>query len=130
MGSKAFCVGSVMQAPSSPEWPVPISISPDKLASIQAEFSQRWAEMLSLAQQGILPPPADRRFKAEAWASNPSSLFMAHAYLLSGRVLQQMVDAVQLPERARERLRFTCMQWVEAMSPANFLATNPEALQR
>ena len=119
-----------MQAPSSPEWPVPVSVSPDKLASIQAEFSKGWADMLFQAQQGTLAPPPDRRFKGNAWASNPSSLVMAHAYLLSGKAIQQMVDAVPLPERARDRLRFSCMQWVEAMSPSNFLATNPEAQQR
>lgn len=119
-----------MHAPSSPEWPVPVSISPDKLASIQAEFSKGWADMLFQAQQGTLKPPADRRFKDDAWSSNPSSLIMAHAYLLSGKAIQQMVDSVALPDKARDRLRFSCMQWVEAMSPANFLATNPAALQR
>ena len=119
-----------MPAPSSPEWPVPVSVSPDKLASIQAEFSKGWADILSQAQQGTLMPPADRRFKGDAWAASPANLVMAHAYLLSGRAIQQMVDAVQLPERARDRLRFSCMQWIEAMSPANFLATNPDAQQR
>src|SRR5690606_27915605 len=119
-----------MRAPSSPEWPVPVSVSPDQLASIQAEFSKGWADIVFQAQQGTLMPPPDRRFKGDAWASNPVSLVMAHAYLLSGKAIQQMVDAIQLPDQARERLRFSCMQWVEAMSPANFLATNPEAQQR
>lgn len=118
-----------MRAPSPPEWPAPIGISSDKLAGIQAEFSQAWFDMLSRAQQGVLSPPADRRFKADAWAANPASLVMAHAYLLSSKAIQQMVDAAEIPEKARERLRFSCMQWLDAMSPANFLATNPEAQQ-
>lgn len=119
-----------MHAPSSPEWPVPVSISPERLASIQAEFSKGWADMLTRARSGTLAPPSDRRFKGNAWAASPASLVMAHAYLLSARAVRQMVDAVQLPDKAHERLRFNCMQWVEAMSPANFLATNPEAQQR
>lgn len=119
-----------MSAPSSPEWPVQVGVSPEKLANIQAEFVKGWADILAQAQQGVLASPSDRRFKGSAWAEHPSSLFMAHAYLLSGRTIQQMVDAVQLPERARERLRFACMQWVEAISPSNFLATNPDAQQR
>jgi len=119
-----------MRAATSPDWPVPVSISPDKLAQIQAEFSKGWADMLHQARQGTLAAPADRRFKGGAWASNSNSLVMAHAYLLSGRAVLQMVDAVQMPDKARDRLRFTCMQWVEAMSPSNFLATNPEAQQR
>lgn len=119
-----------MHAPSSTEWPVPVSVSPERLASIQAEFSKGWADMLSRAQNGTLTPPTDRRFKGSAWASSPASLVMAHAYLLSARAVQQMVDAIQLPDKAHERLRFNCMQWIEAMSPANFLATNPEVQQR
>src|SRR5690606_40868955 len=102
----------------------------ERLASIQAEFSKGWADMLSRAQNGTLTPPTDRRFKGSAWASSPASLVMAHAYLLSARAVQQMVDAIQLPDKAHERLRFNCMQWIEAMSPANFLATNPEVQQR
>lgn len=119
-----------MRAATSPEWPVPVSISPDKLAEIQAEFSKGWADLFFHAQQGTLAPPADRRFKGDAWAANVNSLVMAHAHLLSGRAVQQMVEAVQMPDKARERLRFTCMQWLDAMSPANFLATNPDAQQR
>src|SRR5690606_26367814 len=80
------------------------------------------------AQTGQLECPKDRRFSGDAWADNPSALLAAHAYLLSSRTMYRMVDAATVPETLRSRLRFSVMQWVEAMSPTNFLVSNPEAL--
>src|SRR3546814_16336141 len=54
---------------------------------------------------------------------------MAHIYLLSARALEQMIEAAQVSDAVRRRLRFSAMQWVDAASPANFLATNTDALQ-
>lgn len=109
------------------EWPIPVSVAPDKLAEIQAEFSREWSSILEQARLGSLAPPADRRFKSPGWASSSNCLLNAHAYMLSARAMQQMVEAAQLSEPLRNRLRFSVMQWVEAVSPSNFLATNPEA---
>lgn len=111
----------------SPEWPVPVSVAPDKLAGIQARFSDDWAHMVSSAGRGTLEPPADRRFSSPAWSENPSALIMAHTHLLSVQALNQMVEAANVTESVRNRLRFSVMQWVDAMSPSNFLATNPDA---
>ena len=52
---------------------------------------------------------------------------MAHLYLLSADAMQKMVDASEASAAVKERLHFSVMQWVDAMSPANFLATNPDA---
>ncbi len=116
-----------MSAPFPPEWPVPVSVAPDKLAAIHADFSREWQRIASGAQQGVLDKPADRRFAAKAWEASPGHLLAAHAYLLSAKAMNQMVDAAQVSEPERNRLRFSVMQWVEAVSPSNFLATNPEA---
>src|SRR5690606_8938258 len=64
---------------------------------------------------------------SKAWESSPGYLLSAHAYLLSAKALNQMVEAAQVSEPVRNRLRFSVMQWVEAMSPTNFTATNPDA---
>ena len=101
-------------------------VAPDKLAHIQAEFAQSWTAMAAQAQKGELQPPADRRFNSPAWASNPAFLLMAHAYLLSANAMNQLVDAAPVPEPVRNRLRFSTMQWIEAVSPSNFMATNPD----
>ncbi|NGM88825.1 class I poly(R)-hydroxyalkanoic acid synthase [Parapusillimonas sp. SGNA-6] len=119
-----------MSVPFSSEWPVAVSVAPDKLAAIQAEFSREWLRIVTGAQQGKLPAPADRRFSAKAWTeSGPAFLLAAHTYLLSAKALNQMVEAAQVDEGMRNRLRFSIMQWLEAVSPSNFLATNPEVQQ-
>jgi len=104
-------------------------VAPDALADIQADFSREWLRICDEAQRGVLAPPADRRFRGAAWAASRQHLLMAHAYLLSARVLSRMVDAAQVGEPLRNRLRFSIMQWVDALSPSNFLAFNPDAQQ-
>lgn len=106
-----------------------VSVAPQALAEIQADFSREWSNLYAQARQGALAPPTDRRFLAPAWASNNSNLMLAHAYLLSARAMSRMVDAAHVSEPVRNRLRFSVMQWLEALSPANFLALNPDALQ-
>ncbi|MVW77783.1 class I poly(R)-hydroxyalkanoic acid synthase [Bordetella sp. 02P26C-1] len=118
-----------MNAPNSPAWPVPVTIAPDALADIQADFSREWLRICDEACRGALTPPADRRFRGPAWVASSQHLLMAHAYLLSARALSRMVDAAQVGEPLRQRLRFSIMQWVDALSPANFLAFNPDAQQ-
>jgi len=118
-----------VNAPISAAWPVPVSVAPDALADIQADFSREWLRICDEAQRGVLAPPADRRFRGAAWAASRQHLLMAHAYLLSARVLSRMVDAAQVGEPLRNRLRFSIMQWVDALSPSNFLAFNPDAQQ-
>ncbi|AIT27077.1 poly-beta-hydroxybutyrate polymerase [Bordetella holmesii 30539] len=106
-----------------------MSVAPDTLADIQAEFSREWLRICDEAQRGVLPVPADRRFSSPAWQADKRHLLMAHAYLLSSRVLHRMVESAQVSEQLRTRLRFSIMQWVDALSPANFLAFNPDAQQ-
>lgn len=114
---------------SPSEWPVPASIPPDRLAEIQAEFSREWLRIMSESQRGTLAAPRDTRFSGQPWHANPAHLLTAHLYLLSARAMGQMVDAAQVSDAVRRRLQFSAMQWLDAASPANFLATNPDALQ-
>jgi len=75
-------------------------------------------------------PIADRRFANEAWVSNPASAFTAQLYLLNARTLTQLAEAVEAEPKTKARIRFAVQQWVDAMSPSNFLALNPEAQQK
>ena len=118
-----------MNANLSAAGPIPVSVAPEILADIQAEFSREWQRLCDDARRGALAPLADRRFAGDAWAANGSHLLLAHTYLLSARAMQRMVDAAQVSEPMRERLRFSIMQWVDALSPSNFLALNPDAQQ-
>jgi polyhydroxyalkanoate synthase subunit PhaC len=97
------------------------------LASVQANFLKQWQQISEAAVTGALPPVSDRRFRGEAWAQSPAHLLMAHLYLLSSDSVKRLVDATQVSDELKEQLRFSVSQWIDAMSPANFLATNPDA---
>jgi len=118
-----------MNAALEKNWPVPACIRPEALLEIQTQFLQGWQQVLQQAQEGSLNTPQDRRFRTQAWADNPAALLMAHAYTLSVEAMQNMVQAAQVPDAMRERLRFSVQQWVDAWAPSNFLATNPDAWQ-
>ncbi len=118
-----------MNSPSSTSWGLPPGVDQSELGQIQQNFIEQWQALAQLAAQGQLPEIKDRRFKSDAWRNSPMHALMAHVYLLSSDAMRQMVDASQVDERARGQLRFSVSQWLDAMSPANFFATNPEAQQ-
>lgn len=97
------------------------------MAAVQADFMKQWQQISESAARGALPPVQDRRFKGPAWEQSPIHTMMAHLYLLSGDAMKRLVDATQAPPAVKDQLRFSVTQWVDAMSPANFLATNPDA---
>lgn len=75
--------------------------------------------------------PGDRRFSNEAWKTDPNFDLLRQSYLLLTRNIQDMIDVVEgIPEQVRQRLHFYTRQMINAMSPGNFLWTNPEVLQQ
>jgi len=108
-------------------WTPPPGISQSAMTAIQQDFVQAWKRLSAEASQGQLAPLKDRRFSSEAWVKSPPHLMMAHLYLLSSQAMQRMVHAAEVPDEVKDRLQFSVMQWVDAMSPANFFATNPDA---
>jgi hypothetical protein len=79
---------------------------------------------------GAPKPLPDRRFAGQEWLQNPAAAYTAQMYLLNARTLMQMAESVQGDEKTKARIRFAVQQWVDATSPSNFLAFNPEALQK
>ncbi len=106
---------------------MPAAVPLDVLTSIQQDFAKDWADLAAAAQSGTLAPLSDKRFSAPAWRESPGGNLAAHSYLLSSRALLRLADGIQGSEALRQRVRFAVMQWVDTMSPANFLALNPDA---
>lgn len=118
-----------MNTPFTNPWTASTCIDQQQLVNLQTVFINRWQAIAQAAATGGLPLVADRRFKGEAWGDSPMHLMMAHLYLLSGEAMKQLVETSQVEPAVKDQLRFSVMQWVDALSPANFLATNPEAQQ-
>ncbi|HYZ62404.1 MAG TPA: class I poly(R)-hydroxyalkanoic acid synthase, partial [Acetobacteraceae bacterium] len=76
-------------------------------------------------------PAADRRFKDDAWKENEVFDFIKQSYLLSARYVQDIVSHVDgLDPKTARKVDFYARQFVDAMSPSNFLLTNPEVLRK
>jgi polyhydroxyalkanoate synthase len=89
-----------------------------------------WAALSSGKRETLAEPePGDRRFAAKEWQDNPYYDYLKQSYLLAARYLEQLVEAAQLEPQAKDRARFAAQQWIDAMCPANFPATNPDALR-
>jgi polyhydroxyalkanoate synthase len=73
----------------------------------------------------------DRRFKDDAWRENEVFDFIRQSYLLSSRYFTSVVQGTEgLDAKTAQKVDFYTRQFVDAMSPANFVMTNPEVLRR
>ncbi|MEY3220700.1 MAG: class poly(R)-hydroxyalkanoic acid synthase [Pseudomonadota bacterium] len=71
----------------------------------------------------------DRRFAGKAWEENPVFNYLKQSYLLASDVLTKAAEAANLDEENQKRLSFYTRYFIDAMSPSNFAATNPEVMQ-
>jgi polyhydroxyalkanoate synthase len=113
-----------------------LKLQPDTLAQLQAEYLREATALWNgaverLSGQGHEPPKiGDRRFAASDWASNPATAMAAQAYLLNSRTLMKMAEAIEGDAKTKARVRFAVQQWIDAASPSNYLALNPEAQRK
>jgi polyhydroxyalkanoate synthase len=115
--------------------------NPARLVQAQLGF---WQDYLTLWQNTtrriwsgeapspvIAEDPKDRRFKDEAWRDNEVFDFIKQSYLLSARYFTNVTHAADdLDPKTAQKVDFYTRQFVDAMSPSNFLMTNPEVLRR
>jgi len=94
-----------------------------------------WQQMFARSRGGVdqepvaRPDPGDRRFAAAEWRDDAYFDFIKQSYLLNARFLNDLVEAAEIDPRAKWRLRFLSRQFIDASSPANFAATNPEVMR-
>ncbi|MDH3318638.1 MAG: class I poly(R)-hydroxyalkanoic acid synthase [Betaproteobacteria bacterium] len=111
-----------------------MGVNREHVGALQAEYLEKqkalWQALAAgMPDTGVRAAPGDRRFAAREWRDDPYYSYLQQSYLLAAEYLEKLVEAAALEGQAKERLRFTVRQWVDAMSPANFAATNPEVLR-
>ena len=102
------------------------------LWSPQAELWRRsTAAMLGAEPPEPVAAPArgDKRFKHEDWSQNRVVDYIKQSYLLPSKYLEDVADVGELDDKDRKKVRFYTRQFIEAMSPSNFAAMNPEVLE-
>ena len=111
---------------------------PEKLVEISNRYYQKqldlWLSMLDRkpgeASQPVAQPDLhDRRFHSAEWKELPYFDYLKQYYLLTSQWLMELVESAKLDDEAKKKLRFFTRQYIDAMSPANFPATNPEVLK-
>ena len=77
------------------------------------------------------PGPKDRRFANPLWDTHPYFNFVKQQYLINAKAVEQAIsDVTDMDDKEKERLAFFSRQILDMMSPTNFLATNPDALEK
>ncbi len=112
---------------------------PQRILELQGKF---WNDYMSLwqttaqkmmgqsADDVIEPAKGDRRFKGEDWNNNPPFDHIKQAYLLASKFTLEAVRQTDgLEEKTAEKVDFYTRQFIDALAPTNFLATNPEVIR-
>nr|WP_067289937.1 class I poly(R)-hydroxyalkanoic acid synthase [Marinobacterium profundum] len=90
-----------------------------------------WQSLFTGSAAGnVEPTRGDRRFQAEEWSANPVFSYIKQSYLLTSKMLNEMASNANLSESEQRKLEFYTKQYIDALSPTNFAATNPEVLQQ
>ena len=78
----------------------------------------------------VAPLPGDRRFSAAAWREQPYFALLKQWYLLYAEYCRDLARLAPVPPADRQRLEFITRQYLDAIAPTNFPATNPDVLAR
>ncbi|QSA20547.1 class I poly(R)-hydroxyalkanoic acid synthase, partial [Vibrio furnissii] len=109
---------------------------PAALLQLQTEW---WEQQLKIWQTVVLEGKkeaivdselGDKRFAGDSWQSDPFFNFIKQSYLLYSKTYLDTIHSIEgLDEKAKERILFFSRQSINALSPSNFIATNPELLK-
>lgn len=113
--------------------------NPYRLAQVQMnliwDYFSLWQHSM-LRFWGLKTPPVaapskgDKRFKDEQWEEHFLFDFIKQSYLIAARHIHDTVCCIEgLDPRAQQKVNFYTRQFIDALSPSNFLATNPEVLR-
>ncbi len=112
---------------------------PDRAAAAQADLysglSEIWRQTLRrYGGEDVAPivasDAADKRFAAPEWRDNPFFDWLRQSYLLASRWAGDMVEKTEgLDPQMKAKAAFYTRLISSAISPSNFVATNPELLR-
>src|SRR3954469_21718807 len=109
---------------------------PNRAVELQSRLGRAYLDLWGAAARRMsgedtapvaTPDPKDRRFADPEWSSNQFFDFVKQAYLLSTDWADSLVkDAKELNPHTRQKAEFYVKQVANALSPSNFVLTNPE----
>ena len=111
---------------------------PQRTVELQTRLGTAYLDLWAAAAKrlaGEAPPPVaapaanDKRFADPEWSSNQFYDFLKQAYLLTVRWADHLVSDADLDPHTRQKADFYVRQIANALSPSNFVLTNPELLR-
>ncbi|MFZ6672333.1 class I poly(R)-hydroxyalkanoic acid synthase [Undibacterium sp. Xuan67W] len=102
-------------------------IDPAVMSQLQGDYMREFGKLWQDFFVSKVPDFSDKRFSSPDWHNHAMHAYSAASYLLNARFLMAMAESVDASEKVKQKIRFAVQQMIDAMSPANFLVTNPEA---
>jgi len=111
---------------------------PARAVAAQSEVAGRYMDLWSqslkamsgeAAEPVVKPDPRDARFKDPQWEKNPFFDFLKQFYLVTTGLAEKFVTEAELDEHLKHKAAFYARQIANALSPSNFVVTNPELLR-
>ncbi len=113
--------------------------NPARAISAQGKLFQGYADLWGRSMRRFLgedvepvaePAPGDARFKDDDWNESQYFDFWKQAYLLTSQWAEQVVEDTEgIDDKTRQKAEFYVHQITSALSPSNFLFTNPEVMR-
>lgn len=120
---------AIVQASS--EFALGLAMQPAELMQVQLAAARQWGDYWTATLSGkASQPPRDRRFAAPEWQDETYYRAIRDAYLLASSQLREVVSLGKGSASTTAMASFLLDQFLNAVSPANFAATNPEVVKR
>jgi polyhydroxyalkanoate synthase len=118
-------------AQAATEAAIGFAARPAELLNVQLEAARQWSDFWTGALSGKeSEKPRDRRFSAAEWQDDPYYRAIRDSYLLASRQLRETVDRTAGDGSNAAMARFLLDQYLNAVAPSNFAATNPDVVKR
>src|SRR3954469_23766715 len=112
---------------------------PQRAVEVQTSLGKAYLELWASAMHRmagepaapvVQPDPRDKRFADPEWSSNQFYDFLKQAYLLTTHWADRLVkNAPDIDQHTRQKAEFYVRQIGNAISPSNFVLTNPELMR-
>ncbi len=102
--------------------------------ALSTNFLSLWAHTLRRlsgnSDEPVVPyDPADRRFAAPQWRESPVFDFLRQAHAISANWAETLIQRSEtIDPHTKQKAQFYLRQIAGALSPSNFIGTNPELL--
>jgi polyhydroxyalkanoate synthase len=115
-------------------------IDANKLMQHQFAYMQKQSELwqqatkVMMGEQAKVPADKtstkDRRFAHQQWDDNPVYKYIKDSYLINAEMVTNMVDTMEFADpKRKQQAKFFTRQYVNSLSPTNFVLTNPEVCE-